>query len=91
MPQLALYKNLIFFIVMHDLTERYHVHITNTKKGRQKTAKVWLDNLEIFEKGSLSKKELKDAVNVLEAHQNEMITQIEKVRKGIKVKPLKFK
>jgi len=59
MPQLALYKNLVFYIVMYDLTERYHVHITNTKKGRHKTAKIWLDTLDIFEKGNLNRREQK--------------------------------
>jgi len=35
MPKLAIYKNLIFYIVMFDLTERYHVHIANNKSGRK--------------------------------------------------------
>ena len=38
MPKLVTYKNLTFYIVMFDLTERYHVHVTKT--GRQKVAKI---------------------------------------------------
>lgn len=76
---------------MYDLTERYHVHITNTKTGRVKTAKIWLDNLDVFEKGSLTKKELSEAVNIIQKNQTKFITQIELVKQGKKIKPLKLK
>lgn len=90
MPKLATYKNLIFYIVMFDLTERYHVHITNTKTGRQKVAKVWLDNLEVFEQGVLTDKEINLALELLKENKVKFIKQIEKVRGSERIKTLKF-
>ncbi len=49
MPKIALFKNLIFFFCAYDLTESLHLHIVNTKSERSKSAKIWLDTLEIFE------------------------------------------
>ncbi len=91
MPKLAFYKNLIFYIVMYDLTERYHVHVTNTKGGRRKTAKIWIDTIEIFDEGSLNKTEINQAIKVLQRNREEIIARIEIIRNGEKPRPLKLK
>ena len=91
MPKLAIYKNLIFYIVMFDLTERYHVHVANNKTGRNTTAKIWLDTLELFEQGSLTEKEITTALKFCSTYNKSLIEQIEKIRAGEKTKTLKIK
>ena len=51
MPKIAVYKYLVFFIVSYDLRERYHLHVVNTKGRKTLAAKIWLDPIEVFEKG----------------------------------------
>ena len=65
MPKLAVYGNLVFYIFAYDLIERMHVHVSNTKSRSGKPAKIWLDTLEVFEQGNLSRKEISLAVALL--------------------------
>lgn len=65
MPKIAVYKNLVFFLYAYDLAERAHLHVSNSKRGHSRSAKLWLDTLEVFERGSLSAKELRQCQQVL--------------------------
>ena len=88
MPKLAVYKFLTFFIVSYDLSERLHVHVNKAKGYNTRSAKIWLDSLEIFEKGDLTPKDLKMALDILTLHQQEFIEQINKFAKGEKISTL---
>ena len=68
MPKLAVYGNLVFYIFAYDLVERMHVHVSNTKSRSGKPAKIWLDTLDVFEQGSLAKKEISLALKLLAEH-----------------------
>ena len=65
MPKLAVYGNLVFYIFAYDLVERMHVHVSNTKSRSGKPAKIWLDTLEVFEPGNLTRKEISTVLGVL--------------------------
>ncbi|RYG31185.1 MAG: DUF4160 domain-containing protein [Chitinophagaceae bacterium] len=45
-----------------------HVHVSNTKSRKGKSAKIWLDTLEVFEQGSLTSKEINTALKLLEKY-----------------------
>ena len=85
MPKILLFKNLIFFFYAYDLTERLHLHIVNTKSERSRSAKIWLDTFEIFEEGSLSKKELKTCQKLIEENIDDILEQIKRFSEGQKV------
>ena len=65
MPKLAVYGNLVFYIFAYDLVERMHVHVSNTKSRSGRSAKIWLDTLDVFEQGSLTEKEISVALKLL--------------------------
>lgn len=65
MPKLAVYGNLVFYIFAYDLIERMHVHVSNTKSRSGKPAKIWLDTLDVFERGNLTAKEISTALTLL--------------------------
>lgn len=85
MPKILLFKNLVFFFYAYDLTERLHLHIVNSRSERSRSAKIWLDTLEIFEEGSLTKKELKICQKLIEENINEILEQINRFAQGKKV------
>lgn len=68
MPKLAVYGNLVFYMFAYDLLERMHVHVSNTKSRSGRSAKIWLDTLDVFEQGSLTDKEISTALKLLEKH-----------------------
>lgn len=72
MPKIAFYKYLMFFIVSYDLRERFHLHVVNTKGRDTLAAKIWLDPLEISEKGHLSKSELRIALKLIGKNRDEI-------------------
>ena len=74
MPKLAVYGNLVFYVFAYDLIERMHVHVSNTKSRSGKPAKIWLDTLEVFETGNLTKKEISTALTLL-AKNREILRQ----------------
>lgn len=85
MPKILLFKNLVFFFYAYDLTKRLHLHIVNSRSERSRSAKIWLDTLEIFEEGSLTKKELKVCQKLIEENINEILEQINRFAQGEKV------
>lgn len=88
MPKIAFYKFLVFYIVSYDLSERLHLHISNTKSRKGKDAKIWLDNLEVFEKGDLSAKEIKLCIQLIGTNYDKIVLAIRKFAKGEKSKPI---
>lgn len=55
----------MFYMTAYDLIERMHVYVSNTKSRSGKPAKIWLDTLEVFESGDLTKKEISTALTLL--------------------------
>lgn len=89
MPKLAYIGAFIVFVVSFDLRERRHVHIARTKDGFQRTAKFWLEpEVELFERGDFSDKELRLIERSLKEHRGSISKQINDFAEGKKVRPL---
>ena len=92
MPKIAIYKFLTFFIYSFDVfREPPHLHIVKEKGMRQKSAKIWLNTMEIAEKGTLTDSDINLALKVIKLHQVELLESFEKHKQGKKVKTIKFK
>jgi hypothetical protein len=90
MPKLAVWGHLVFHLYSYDLSERLHVHISNTKSRKSNPAKIWLDTFEVFEKGDLTAKELRQCQRFLAEHTDAIQTIIEDFRHGIKTKSIRL-
>lgn len=92
MPKIAVYKFLTFFIFAYDaMNEPPHLHIVKEKGNRQRSAKIWLETLKVSEKGTLSEKEIKQALKLIKDNQKILINAFNKVKKGQKVTTIKLK
>ena len=92
MPKIAVYKFLTFFIFASDtLNEPPHLHIVKEKGNRQRSAKVWLKSLKVAEQGTLTDKELNQAINLIKQNQTVLIDAFNKVKNGQKVITIKLK
>jgi len=91
MPQIAVYKKLIFYIVSYDLSERIHLHIFSKNHNRKGSAKIWLDNNEVFSQGALSKEEINTAVKLVIKNKKLITESIEEYRKTSKIKTIALK
>ena len=91
MPKIALYKYLVFFIVSYDLKERFHLHIVRTKGMKSRAAKMWMDPIEIFDKGDLTNVEINIVLKLMEKNQDEIKQKILNFATGNKSKPLSLK
>jgi len=92
MPKIAIYKFFAFYILAYDaLNEPPHLHIAKEKGNRQRSAKIWLNNLKIQEKGTLSDNELNQVLEVIKENQKTLINAFDNVKKGKKVETIKFK
>ncbi len=89
MPKLAIYKNLIFFFVSFDLSERRHLHVVN-RRNYKRSAKIWLDNGTVFEKGLLTDKELRLACKLINGNIEAINEEIDKFMIGKKTRVLKL-
>ena len=86
MPKIAVYKFLTFYIFAYDaMNEPPHLHVAKEKGNRQRSAKIWIETLEVAEKGSLTKEELKQAIRLIEENQELLIDAFNKVKSGKKV------
>jgi hypothetical protein len=91
MPKIAIYKFLTFFIFAYDaLNEPPHLHVVKEKGARQRSAKIWLESLQVASKGTLSDKEIKIAVDLIKSNQKELLDSFFKVKNGKKIKTLKL-
>ena len=92
MPKIAVYKFLTFFIFSYDaLNEPPHLHIVKEKGNRQKSAKIWLESLQVANKGSLTVNDLNIALRVIKNNQKILIDTFGKVKEGKKITTIKFK
>ena len=92
MPKIAVYKFLTFFIFASDtLNEPPHLHIVKEKGNRQRSAKIWLKSLKVAEQGTLTDKELNQAINLIKQNQTVLIDAFNKVKNGQKVITIKLK
>lgn len=90
MPKLAIYNALVFFLYAYDLSERMHVHVSNTKSRKGQSAKIWLDTLEVFETGSLTPKEINTALRLLKQYKSQIELRIIEFAKEGKVNVLRL-
>jgi len=92
MPKIAIYKFFTFYILAYDaLCEPPHLHIAKEKGNRQRSAKIWLEKLEVQEKGSLTDNELNQVLKIIEDNQKILIKAFDNVKNGKKVKTINFK
>ncbi len=92
MPKIAVYKFLTFFIFAYDaLNEPPHLHVAKEKGNRQRSAKIWLETLDVAELGTLNEKEINKAIGLIKEHQQKLIDAFNKVKDGQKIKTIKLK
>ena len=92
MPKIAIYKFLTFFIFAFDaINEPPHLHIAKEKGNRQRSAKIWLETLKVFDKGSLTETDLKQAIKVIKENQVILIESFNNVKAGKKITTIKIK
>ncbi|MFN0047487.1 MAG: DUF4160 domain-containing protein [Cytophagales bacterium] len=86
MPKILIYRALIFFFYAGDIKERGHVHIVNNK-GYLQAAKIWFEGeIELFEQGSLTAKEISTAIKLIEKNQPYLLKVWRKFVSGQKVR-----
>ncbi|MFZ9504219.1 MAG: DUF4160 domain-containing protein [Cyclobacteriaceae bacterium] len=91
MPKIAIYKYFTFFIFSADaLNEPPHIHVVKEKKKRQRSAKIWLESLEVARKGTLSDVELTIALNLLRRNKTLFLNSFKELKNGHKVKTITF-
>jgi hypothetical protein len=91
-PKIAVYKFLTFFIFAYDaLNEPPHLHVAKEKGNRQRSAKIWLETLDVAELGTLNEKEINKAIGLIKEHQQKLIDAFNKVKDGQKIKTIKLK
>jgi hypothetical protein len=92
MPKIAIYKFLTFFIYAFDaLNEPPHLHIVKEKGNRQRSAKIWLETYKVAEQGTLSEKEINQALTLIKKNQTILIESFNKVKNGQKISTIKLK
>ena len=92
MPKIAIYKFLTFFIVAFDAQkEPPHLHVVKEKGNRQRSAKIWLETFKVAEKGTLSDKELNQALKLIQKNQTVLIESFNNVKNGKRITTLKLK
>ena len=67
------------------------MHIVNTKSRDTLAAKIWLDSLEISEKGDLTNAELNIALKLISNNKEEIKSKILNFANGRRSKPLALK
>ena len=92
MPKIAVHKFLTFFIFSFDaLNEPPHLHVVKEKGNRERSAKIWLESLSVVEKGTLTDKEINQAINLIKKNQTVIIESFNKVKNGHKITTIKLK
>lgn len=92
MPKIAVYKFLTFFIFAYDaLNEPPHLHIVKEKGNRQRSAKIWLENFQVAEVGTLSEKEINQAITLMKKNQKILLESFYQVKNGQKITTIKLK
>ena len=92
MAKLIIFVKYYFFIwAGENPNERKHIHIFRTNSKNVKGAKVWLDDLSIFERGDFTEKELNQIKKDLDKYYELTVSQVEKVLNGEKTKAILIK
>lgn len=91
MPKLLIVRNFIFLLFSVDVNEkRKHIHVEMRKGHKRKLAKFWLEpKIELFDKGNLKDKELKEAEKIIQENYEILISQINKFFSGKKLTIIK--
>jgi Domain of unknown function (DUF4160) len=89
MGRVAFYKFFRFFFYSYDLMhEPPHLHVSISKGKFNKSAKIWLETLEISEKGDLTDSQVKEMIAIVKNNQKELILFFNDKKSGIERKPL---
>lgn len=92
MPKIATYRFLTFFLYSFDvLNEPPHIHVVKEKNCKQRSAKIWLYNLKIANRGSFSKKEMSLAIKVIKLHKKEILFSFQQIQQGKRIKTINFR
>jgi hypothetical protein len=91
MPKIAFYKYLWFYIVSYDLSERLHLHVSNTRTRKGNDAKIWIDTAEVYSAGDLTKEELTICCKLIAKNREQIIAGIRNFASGGKQKPFQLK
>jgi hypothetical protein len=67
------------------------LHIVKEKGNRQRSAKIWLETFKVAETGSLTERELNQAINLIKKNQAILIDSFNKVKRGEKITTIKLK
>jgi hypothetical protein len=92
MPKIAVYKFLTFFIFSYDaLHEPAHLHVVKEKGNRQRSAKIWLDTLEVVDRGTLNDSDLSQALKVIRENREALLKSFNNIKAGKKITTLKIR
>lgn len=91
MPKLLIIRKYVFLLFSVDIHEdRNHIHVEIKKGHRRRVAKFWIEpNIELVDKGNLSNKEINETIKLIQDNIELLNTQIEKFRKGEKIRTIK--
>lgn len=67
------------------------MHVVKEKGNKQRSAKIWLETFKVAEKGTLSDKELNQALKLIQKNQTVLIESFNNVKNGKKITTLKLK
>ena len=67
------------------------MHVVKEKGKRQRSAKIWLETFKVAEKGTLSDKELNQALKLIQKNQTVLIESFNNVKNGKRITTLKLK
>ena len=67
------------------------MHVVKEKGNRQRSAKIWLETFNVAEKGTLTEKELNQAISLIKKNQIILIEAFNMVKEGQKITTIKLK
>jgi hypothetical protein len=67
------------------------LHVVKEKGNRQRSAKIWLETFNVAEKGTLTEKELNQAISLIKKNQIILIEAFNMVKEGQKITTIKLK
>jgi hypothetical protein len=89
MPKIAVYRFFTFYILVYDvLREPPHLHVAKEKGNKQRSAKIWLNTLEIVERGSFSDDELNTVLNLMKSNKIKLIKAFKMASEGKKIRTI---
>ncbi len=90
MPKIAIYKQFIFFVYMHDLlNEPPHLHVVKNKSFAN-DAKIWIETMLWAETGDLSAQEQNLIEKLVRQNRFQLLNAWNRGKKGEKIETLKL-